>query len=40
MPDDVYTIAGTIAEELANELCGYYNDKSTKAVKAFYRNQL
>ena len=40
MSDDVYTIAGTIAEELANEHCGYYKDKSTKAVTAFFRNQL
>ena len=40
MSDDVYTIAGTIAEELANEHCGYYKDKSTKAGTAFFRNQL
>ena len=40
MSDDVYTIAGTVAEELANEHCGYYKDKSTKAVTAFFRNQL
>ena len=29
-----------IAEELANEHCGYYKDKSTKAVTAFFRNKL
>ena len=40
MSDDVYTIARTIAEELANEHCGYYRDRSTKAVTAFFRNQL
>ena len=40
MSDDIYTTAGTIAEELANEHCGYYNDKSTKAVTAFFRNKL
>ena len=40
MSDDIYTITGTIAEELANEHCGYYKDKSTKAVTAFFRNQL
>ena len=40
MSDDVYTIAGAIAEELANEHCGYYKDTSTTAVTAFFRNQL
>ena len=40
MSKDASTIAGTIAEELANEHCGYYKDKSTKAVTAFFRNQL
>ena len=40
MSDDVYTTAGTIAEELANEHCGYDKNKSTKAVTAFFRNQL
>ena len=41
MSDDVYTIAGTVAEEeLANGHCGYYKDKPTKAVTAFFRNQL
>ena len=28
-----------IAEELANEHCGYYKGKSTKVVTAFFRNQ-
>ena len=40
MSDDVYTIAGMVAEELANEHCGYYKDESSKAVTAFFRNQL
>jgi hypothetical protein len=40
MSDDTYTIARAIAEELANEHCGYYRDRSVKTVTSFFRNQL
>ena len=40
MSDDVKELANAVAEELAVEHCNFYGDKSSKAVKGFYLNQL
>ena len=40
MSDDVKEIASAVAEELAVEHCSSYGDKSSKAVKGFFLNQL
>ena len=40
MSDDVKELASAVAEELAAEHCSFYGDKTSKAVKGFFLNQL
>ena len=40
MPDNVKELANAVAEELAVEHCSFYGDKTSKAVKGFFLNQL
>ena len=40
MSDDVKELANAVAEELAVEHCSFYGDKTSKAVKGFFCNQL
>ena len=40
MSDDVKELANAVAEELAVEHCSFYGDKTSKAVKGFFLNQL
>ena len=40
MPDDVNELANAVAEELAVEHCSFYGDKTSKAAKDFFLNQL
>ena len=40
MADDVKELANAVAEELAVEHCSFYGDKTSKAVKGFFLNQL
>ena len=40
MPSDVHVIAKAVAEELALERCGVYEDKTLKVVTGFFLNQL
>jgi hypothetical protein len=40
MSDDVKDLANAVAEELAVEHCSFYGDKTAKAVKGFFLNQL
>ena len=40
MPDDVKEVASAVAEEPAVEHCSFYGDKTSKAVKDFFLNQL
>ena len=39
MSDDVKELANAVVEELAVEHCGFYGDKTSKAVKGFFLNQ-
>ena len=38
--DDVKELANAVAEELAVEHCSFYGDKTSKAVKGFFLNQV
>ena len=40
MSDDVKELANAVAEELAVEHCSFYGDKTSKAVKGFFLNQV
>ena len=40
MSEDVKELANAMAEELAVEHCSFYGDKTSKAVKGFFLNQL
>ena len=40
MSDDVKELANAVAEELAVEHCSFYGDKTSKAVKGFFLNQI
>ena len=40
MSDDVEELANAVVEELAVEHCSFYGDKTSKAVKGFFLNQL
>ena len=40
MSDDVKELANAVAEEFAVEHCSFYGDKTSKAVKGFFLNQL
>ena len=38
--EDVKEVANAVADELAVEHCSFYEDKTSKAVKGFFLNQL
>ena len=40
MSDDVKELANAMAEKLAVEHCSFYGEKTSKAVKGFFLNQL
>ena len=40
LSEDVKELANAVAEELAVEHCSFYRDKTSKAVKGFFLNQL
>ena len=40
MSDDVKELANSVAEERAFEHCSFYGDKTSKAVKCFFLNQI
>ena len=40
MSDDVKELANAVAEKLAVEHCSFHGDKTSKAVKGFFLNQV
>ena len=40
MSNDVKELANAVADELAVKHCSFYGDKTSKAVKGFFLNQL